>query len=112
MSPAVPVIEYLIQAGAHIKAYDPAAKERAKKIFGTTNIEYPKSLKETLLGVDAVILITRWKEFNKLNILVNKLESQPLIIDWRRMLIKKDFERYEGVGLNDGNARHAYLLDY
>lgn len=111
-SPAIPVIESLRQEGVRIKAYDPAAKERAKKIFGTTNIEYPKSLKETLLGVDAVILITRWKEFNRLNILVNKLGSQPLIIDGRRMLSKKNFERYEGVGLNDGNARHAYLLDY
>lgn len=104
-SPAIPIIELLLHEGAHVKAYDPAAKEKAKKIFGTSNIEYPESLKETLLNVDAAILITQWKELDDLNILINKLESQPLIIDGRRMLNKKDYKKYEGVGLNEGKER-------
>jgi UDPglucose 6-dehydrogenase/GDP-mannose 6-dehydrogenase len=99
-SPAIPVIKSLLQEGAHVKAYDPAAKEGTKKMFGTKNIEYPDSLKATLLGVDAVILITRWKEFDNLKILMKEFEPQPLIIDGRRMLNKKDYNKYEGVGLN------------
>ena len=99
-SPAVPVIESLLQKGAHVKAYDPVAKEEAKKMFGTSNIEYPESLKETLLDVDAVILITRWNEFKDLDTLINNLKQQPLIIDGRRILNKNDYKKYEGVGLN------------
>lgn len=99
-SPAIPVIKLLLHNGAHVKAYDPVAKEEAKKIFGTGNIEYPESLEETLLDVDAVILITRWKEFNDLDTLINNLEPQPLVIDGRRMLSKKNYKKYEGIGLN------------
>ena len=106
-SPAIPVVKLLLQNGAHIKAYDPVVKDEAKKIFGTDNIEYPESLNETLLDVDAVILITRWKEFNDLSTLINNLKPQPLIIDGRRMLSKKDYKRYEGVGLNNGKKTIA-----
>lgn len=101
-SPAIPVVESLLQEGVHIKAYDPAARENAKKIFGTNNIEYAESLREALVNVDAAILITRWSEFNDLHSLINGLEREPLIIDGRRMLDKKDYKRYEGVGLNNG----------
>ncbi|MEW6096633.1 MAG: UDP-glucose/GDP-mannose dehydrogenase family protein [bacterium] len=99
-SPAIPVIKSLLQKGAHIKAYDPVVKEKAKKIFGTDNIKYPESLNETLLAVDAVILITRWDEFKDLGSLIKDLKPQPLIIDGRRMLNKIDYKKYEGIGLN------------
>ena len=98
-SPAIPVVESLLQDGARVKAYDPIAKDNAKKIFGTNNIEYPESLNETLLDVDAVILITRWDEFKDLSMLIKDIKEQPLVIDGRRMLNKNDFKRYEGVGL-------------
>lgn len=101
-SPAIPVVKLLLQNGTHIKAYDPVAKEEAKKIFGTDNIEYPESLKETLLNVDVVILITRWDEFKNLSSLIKGIEQQPLIIDGRRILNKDDYKKYEGVGLNHG----------
>ena len=106
-SPAIPVIASLLQEGVYVKAYDPVAKEGAKKLFGTTNIEYPDSVKETLLGVDAVILITRWKEFDNLNLLVDELQTQPLIIDGRRMLDRKAFKKYEGIGLNYGGEVYS-----
>jgi UDPglucose 6-dehydrogenase len=98
-SPAIPVIESLLKRGAHIKAYDPVAKEEAKKVFGAKNIEYLDSLNDVLLNVDVVILITKWAEFNNLDQLFNNLEQKPLIIDGRRMLNKSNYERYIGVGL-------------
>jgi len=104
-SPAIPVIESLLQEGVHIKAYDPAAKENARKIFGTTNIKYTESLREAVVNVDAIILITRWKEFRNLHTVINELGSQPLIIDGRRMLNKGAYIRYDGVGL--GNQKEG-----
>lgn len=102
-SPAIPIIESLLQNGAHISAYDPVAKEEAKKIFGTKNIEYPESLNDALLNVDVVILITNWDKFNNLNQLLSNLKRQPLIIDGRRKLNKNDYDKYAGVGLNNGS---------
>lgn len=102
-SPAIPIIESLLQNGAHISAYDPVAKEEAKKIFGTKNIEYPESLNDALLNADVIILITKWDEFNNLNQLLRNLKRQPLIIDGRRMLNKNEYDKYAGVGWNNGS---------
>lgn len=101
-SPAIPVAKLLLKEGAYIKAYDPAAKEEAKKILGNDNIEYTESLEETLLGVDAVILVTRWDKFKNLNRLISNEKCQPLIIDGRRILNKNDYKKYEGIGLSHG----------
>lgn len=101
-SPAIPIVKSLLQNGALIRAYDPVAKEEAKKIFGTKNIEYPESLNDALLNVDVVILITKWDEFNNLNTSLNDLDQHPLIIDGRRMLNRDDYDKYIGVGLNNG----------
>jgi UDPglucose 6-dehydrogenase/GDP-mannose 6-dehydrogenase len=98
-SPAIPVVRLLLEEGAYIKAYDPIAKEEAKKIFGTNNIEYPKSLEESLMDVDAVIVITRWEQFKDIDSLINSMKRQPLIIDGRRMLEKNNYKKYEGIGL-------------
>lgn len=99
-SPAIPVIKSLLQDGAHVKAYDPIASTEAKKIFGTYHIEYPKTLNDTIGDVDAVILITRWNEFENLSYLMSNLERPPLIIDGRRILNKNSYTKYEGIGLN------------
>ena len=101
-SPAIPVAKLLLKEGAYIKAYDPVAKEEAKKILGNDNIEYTENLEETLLGVDAVILVTRWDEFKNLNRLISNEKCQPLIIDGRRILNKNDYKKYEGIGLSHG----------
>lgn len=101
-SPAIPVAKLLLKEGAYIKAYDPVAKEEAKKILGNDNIEYTESLEETLLGVDAVILVTRWDQFKNLNRLISNEKCQPLIIDGRRILNKNDYKKYEGIGLSHG----------
>ena len=107
-SPAIPVVKLLLKEGAYIKAYDPIAKEEAKKILGIDNIEYTESLEETLLDVDAVILITRWDQFKNINNLINNKKWQPLIIDGRRILNKNDYEKYEGIGLSYGNKRKKF----
>jgi UDPglucose 6-dehydrogenase/GDP-mannose 6-dehydrogenase len=98
-SPAIPIINKLHEGGAIIKAYDPIAKDEAQKIFKNINIEYCENLSSTVKDVDVVILVTRWDEFSKLGILIPTTAEGPLIIDGRRMLDKKDFTNYTGIGL-------------
>lgn len=98
-SPAIPILKELIQTGAFIQTYDPAAMQEAKKIFGEHGITYCASLSQAVDEVDVIVLMTRWDEFNNLaNLLANRKDT-PLLIDGRRMLNKLQFTRYAGIGI-------------
>jgi UDPglucose 6-dehydrogenase len=57
------LIEKLLEAGASVKAYDPAAIDETRKLLGG-RIEYAADPYEALAGVDAVALMTEWSEFH------------------------------------------------
>lgn len=98
-SPAIPIVKELIASGAIVQAFDPVAQEEAKKIFGSHNIIYTKNLLETLNAVEAIILLTRWDNFANLAELLADKEPQPLLVDGRRMMNKRQFSRYTGIGM-------------
>jgi UDPglucose 6-dehydrogenase/GDP-mannose 6-dehydrogenase len=98
-SPAIPVVQSLIERGATVKAYDPVASHEAQKIFGNKGIQYCETLEAAIEGIDAIVLMTRWEEFEKLPNLLAKYEKPPVVIDGRRMLDKADLLRYDGIGL-------------
>jgi UDPglucose 6-dehydrogenase/GDP-mannose 6-dehydrogenase len=62
-------------------------------------LRYCEQLDEALDGADAVVLLTRWPEFEKLPERLAGREPQPLVVDGRRMVDKKKFARYAGVGI-------------
>lgn len=98
-SPAIPIIRRLLAEGATLKAYDPAANQETEKLFPNGQIQFCDELEQALHGVQAVILVTRWKEFYRLPDLLSRLNPQPILIDGRRMLDKRSVARYEGIGL-------------
>ncbi len=102
-SPAIPIISRLLSAGARVQAFDPVAQTEAKKLFGDEGIIYCETLSQAIKGVDAVILLTRWEQFRNLPDLLNGIDGPPLLIDGRRMLDKRYFTRYAGIGLRDGD---------
>ncbi|MCX6322066.1 MAG: UDP-glucose/GDP-mannose dehydrogenase family protein [Bacteroidia bacterium] len=57
------LIEKLLQAGAKVKAYDPAAMHEAKQQVGD-KIEYANDPYEAVINVDAMALMTEWSEFH------------------------------------------------
>ncbi len=98
-SPAIPIVRELLDHEAKIKAYDPAAKHEAQKLFGNSNIIYCDDLDQAINGVQAVILLTRWHEFKNIPSMLEGIEPQPLFIDGRRMLDRHSIRKYEGIGL-------------
>ncbi|NEQ67155.1 MAG: UDP-glucose/GDP-mannose dehydrogenase family protein [Symploca sp. SIO2D2] len=98
-SPAIPVTQSLLDAGAVVKAYDPIAKHEAQKVFGEDKLVFCDDLSDAIAQVEVIIIITRWPEFQQIPALLAKLEKPPLVIDGRRMLNKKSVKRYEGIGL-------------
>lgn len=88
-SPAITIINMLLDKGAKIKAYDPKAIETAKIIFGD-KIVYSSNSYEALENADALILITEWNEFKRPSF--DKIKSklkEPIIFDGRNQYDKK-----------------------
>jgi UDPglucose 6-dehydrogenase len=98
-SPAVPIIRALLNQGAKVKAYDPMAKHNAQKLFVDRDVTFCDDLAQAIDNVQAVLLVTRWKEFERIPELLSHRGESPLVIDGRRMLSKHSVARYDGIGL-------------
>lgn len=101
-SPAVAVVEQLLEAGARARVYDPAANETARTVLGD-RVEYCPNMYEAALGADAIVLATEWKEFRMpdWNSLAQIMKGRAVFdgrnIYDRRELAEKGFEHY-GIG--------------
>ena len=62
-APSLFLIEKLLEAGAKVKAYDPAAMNEAKKVL-KDSIEYANDPYQAVLDADALVLMTEWSEFH------------------------------------------------
>ena len=103
-SPSIPIVNALHEAGAIITAYDPIAAEEAKELFADVSMQYAPTVKEAVKGVDAIVLVTRWQEFETLPDIINDMDVAPLLVDGRRMIDKNAVPRYEGIGLSINNS--------
>src|SRR5207249_2235579 len=84
-APSIPIIESLLAAGVSITAYDPAAMEEAKKIFGTRINLMPNNY-ASLEGADALLLVTEWQAFRNPNFeRMKSMMRQPVIFDGRNI---------------------------
>jgi len=83
-APSIAIINELIKLGAKIKAFDPVAKENAKKILD--EIEFGENPYKTVEGCDCLVVITEWNEFRYLDkSKIKSLMKHPNIIDGRNM---------------------------
>ncbi len=98
-SPAIPIIKELLEQGAILKAYDPVANDEAGKLFPENELALCPILEEALKGVDGIVLVTRWEEFQKVPGLLMKINPGAVFVDGRRMVDKTSVARYEGIGL-------------
>ena len=98
-SPSIPIVNKLVADKAIVRAYDPIAEEQAKQIFHGTDITYCGTVDDTVMGVDAVLLLTRWPELKDLPAILSRIGINPLVVDGRRMLSKHSFKFYEGIGV-------------
>jgi UDPglucose 6-dehydrogenase len=100
-APALSIIRLLQAEGALIRAYDPEAMEKAAKEI--PDVTYCHDAYEAAEGTDAVLLLTEWEEFRKVdwNRLATLVE-RPLIIDGRNTLSRQDVVangfHYIGIG--------------
>jgi len=91
-SPALDIIQRLLDAGASITAYDPAAMERARAVLPPTEkLKYASGIYEAAQDADAVLILTDWKEFAEIDLVrLNQAVRFPIVIDGRNLYKPQD----------------------
>ena len=100
-SSSMVIIQGLLDMGAKVKAFDPAAMEEAKAIF--PDIQYGKDAYDVAGGADALVLATEWNQFRRLDLQrIKELLKAPVFIDLRNVYdpdqMKRSGFNYCGVG--------------
>jgi len=89
---SIKIVNQLLQGGAKVVAYDPAATNNAKKIFKDT-LKYAPTAIDGIIGADCCIMVTDWDEFKRLKPEdFIKQMRKPVIIDGRRIYNPAEFE--------------------
>jgi UDPglucose 6-dehydrogenase len=84
-SPALFLVQALLQEGSKITAYDPAAMPRTEEVM-SSGITFASSAYEAAHGADALLILTEWEEFANLDL--NRLRQElkyPIVIDGRNL---------------------------
>ena len=98
-SKSIELIKKLLKNKANITIHDPKAIESTKKIFGK-KIIYAKSIADALNKSQCGVIMTHWKQYDTLNNNSIKHMSKKIIIDCRRVLVKKELDvEYYAIGI-------------
>jgi len=83
-APSLDIARVLLAAGAHVRAYDPAAMEGAR--IKLPDIEYTRDSYGLADGADALVVVTEWNEFRQLDLgRVKESMRRPVIVDGRNI---------------------------
>ena len=98
-SVSVELVNRLIKLGAKITIHDPKAIENAKKIFNN-KIKYQKSVSTAVKDCKCAIIMTAWKQYEKINNKTIEQMAKKFIIDSRRIISDKKLNaKYFAIGL-------------
>jgi UDPglucose 6-dehydrogenase len=86
-APSRSMLEALWAMGASVSAYDPAAMEETRRIYGErADLLLVDSPMDALKGADALLIVTEWKVFRSPNFDTMKtLLKAPLVFDGRNL---------------------------
>jgi UDPglucose 6-dehydrogenase len=98
------LMEKLWSAGASVRAYDPAARDEARRIYGErADLVLCEQADEALRGADALVIVTEWREFRSPDFdAIKATLRSPVIFDGRNLydpgLLKARGVRYYAIG--------------
>jgi len=102
-APSIEIAQALLKKGAVVRAYDPAAIEKAKALM--PEIDYRRNAAGVARGADALVIVTEWNEFKQLDLQkLKRLMRRPVIVDGRNLYDPGEMRRlgfvYRGIGRN------------
>lgn len=111
-SPALPIIEHMLDRGAKVRAYDPLALSSASSVF-SSHVALYDDPQAALKGSDAVLIATAWPEFTQWDwSALCATMRQPVIIDGRNALRKTCLPTwviYRPIGRNQTDVGRGIL---
>src|SRR5204862_5098649 len=88
-APAIEIIHLLQSEGARVRAYDPAANEAARDML--PGVELCSDAYSVAEQADALILLTQWSEFRRLDLdRIRQAMKYPLLVDGRNLYDPKE----------------------
>jgi UDPglucose 6-dehydrogenase len=86
-APSREFIQSCLDDGGIVRAYDPAARSEAQRIFGDVkDLQICATADNALDGADVLVIMTEWREFRSPDFAVIKDKlSQPVIFDGRNL---------------------------
>jgi UDPglucose 6-dehydrogenase len=102
-APSLYIIERLLQLGARVKAYDPIAMDACRVQRSELKIKYCDSALECVRDADALVLVTEWDEFRRLDLpALAAVMNTAILVDGRNIFspdeaIAAGFD-YTGIG--------------
>ena len=102
-TPAITLIEALLEAGASVVAHDPEAINESKRHYLGDRIEYAEFPMDAVQGADALVLVTEWNEFRQPDFEAIKVAlKEPIVFDGRNIWTRRTLEdlgfTYYGIG--------------
>ncbi len=103
-APSRVLIDGLRERGATVAAYDPVAMDEARHIYGAQDaLRFATSPEDALVGADALVIVTEWKEFRSPDFdEIKATLRHPVIYDGRNLyepaLVRGAGLEYFGVG--------------
>ena len=112
-SPAIKVIEQLLQEKCQIIAFDPAAMDRARQMLGN-RIRYAPDAYSAAEGADALLVLTEWKEFASLDLArIKRLLRSPIVLDGRNVFSQTEMAEaglnYHSIGRPTLEVSHSLV---
>lgn len=113
-APSLPVIRLLLQKKAVLTAYDPIAMDNAKTVI-PDSVSMTSTMYEAAKGCEALILMTEWDIFSKVNLKRLKKEmKKPVFIDGRNAFSPLELEKagflFTGMGTSSMTTMEAGFL--
>jgi len=102
-APSLFMIERLLQLGARVKAYDPIAMTACRAQRPELKIKYCESVHDCVSEADALVVVTEWEEFKRLDLpTLAAAMTTAILVDGRNIFspdeaIAAGFD-YAGIG--------------
>jgi UDPglucose 6-dehydrogenase len=114
-APSIPLIQALVEQGAQVAAFDPAAMDHAKRLL--PDVEFTKDSYAAAKDADALVVVTEWDEFRGLDLdRVAKSMRGRVLVDLRNVYDRSEaeeagFDYYPlGRGSAEGNGARLKLV--
>ena len=103
-SPALPVIDRLIEKGVKVRAFDPKGMEAASRLY--PDVEFADDPYDAAIGAHAVVIMTEWNLLRALELdRLKDVMAEPLMIDLRNIHKRKEPTRHGFTYLSIGRDR-------